>query len=137
MRRAADAGFRAGAAAWATALAIATGCARGDRPPPRNAAAEAPTPPSDDSLLLGMPHGIEIWATLRRQVEDSTGGRCVERALEIRDGHRRTRGPLLYPRDPPIRVNDSTIRARLWTHCRPGDAYLVNLKSGQPVRAGK
>ncbi len=42
--------------------------------------------------------------------------------------------PLLYTGAPPVLVNDSTLRAVLWTHCQPGDAYLVNLRSGQPVR---
>jgi hypothetical protein len=31
-------------------------------------------------------------------------------------------------------LNDSTMRAVLWTNCRPGDAYLVDLTNGRPVR---
>jgi hypothetical protein len=31
-------------------------------------------------------------------------------------------------------VNDTTMRARLSDHCAPGDAYLVNLRTGRPVR---
>jgi hypothetical protein len=45
--------------------------------------------------------------------------------------------PLLYTRDLPTLVDDTTIRARLWTHCRPGDFYLVNLRNGLPVRKTK
>jgi hypothetical protein len=94
-------------------------------------------PAAGDSLLLRTPRGIELWATLNREGEDSSGSTCIERALAIREGARRTTVPLLYTRDAPILVNDSTVRVRLWTHCRAGDAYLVNLRSGQPVRARK
>jgi hypothetical protein len=31
-------------------------------------------------------------------------------------------------------INDTTMRARLSNACLPGDAYLVDLRSGRPVR---
>jgi hypothetical protein len=31
-------------------------------------------------------------------------------------------------------VNDSTIEAPVWLHCRPGQVYQVNLATGQPTR---
>jgi len=35
---------------------------------------------------------------------------------------------------PPTLVNDSTIRARIWLNCRPGNTYEVNLRTGTPTR---
>jgi hypothetical protein len=58
----------------------------------------------------------------------------VDRAIEIRRGDTRVKVPLLYTGTPPELVNDSTLRARLSNQCRPGDAYLVDLRSGRPVR---
>lgn len=91
---------------------------------------------SADSLALTSGVGTEVWFTLARQAVDSSGAACVERGLEIRNGQRRVKVPLLYTGARPVLVNDSTMRALLWTHCRPGDAYLVNLRTGHPVREG-
>jgi hypothetical protein len=94
-------------------------------------------PAHADSLLLTTPAGIEVWATFAREGKDSAGGSCIERAVEVREGTSRRPVPLLYTRDAPRLVNDTTIRARLWTDCRPGDAYLVNLRNGLPIRKTK
>lgn len=107
-------------------------------PPAGGAAATsaaAPAPP--DSLALRTAGGAELWFTLAREDRDSAGTQCVERGLEIRHGTRRTPVPLLYTRDLPRVVNDSTISARLWTACAAGPEYRVNLRTGQPVRAGQ
>lgn len=87
-----------------------------------------------DSLVLTSPGGTQIWFTLARSATSAAGQTCVERGLEIRSQGKRVPVPLLYTGAPPLLVNDSTLRAVLWTHCQPGDAYLVNLRSGQPVR---
>ncbi len=87
-----------------------------------------------DSLVLTTPGGAQVWFTLARSATGAGGQACVERGLEIRGQGRKIPVPLLYTRVPPELVNDSTMRAILWTHCQPGDAYLVNLRSGQPVR---
>jgi hypothetical protein len=42
--------------------------------------------------------------------------------------------PLLYTGTPPVLLDDSTMRALLWNHCRPVDAYRVDLRSGRPLR---
>jgi hypothetical protein len=42
--------------------------------------------------------------------------------------------PLLYTGTSPEILNDTTLRARLSNGCRPGDAYLVDLRTGRPVR---
>jgi hypothetical protein len=84
-----------------------------------------------------MPRGVELWFTLAREGQDSTGAACVERGIEIREGARRTPVPLLYTRDVPRSVNDSTVTARLWTHCVAGPEYRVNLRTGQPVGAAR
>jgi hypothetical protein len=120
-------------AAWCIGLAaiLACGGPTGRKP----AAAETVTDvPATDSLVLTNTAGVEIWFTLPRAATGADGRRCVERGLEIRQGGKRVQVPLLYTGAPPVLLNDSTMRAMLWTHCQPGDAYLVNLRSGQPVR---
>jgi hypothetical protein len=87
-----------------------------------------------DSLVATNRSGIEIWFTLAREATGSDGTRCIERGIEIRRGSARLKVPLLYTGSAPVLLNDSTMRALLWNHCVPGDAYLVNLRSGQPVR---
>jgi hypothetical protein len=115
---------------WWVAL-VALGCGGGpDRPAPAETPASAPA----DSLALTAPGGVEVWYTLARAGKAVNGDLCVDRTLEIRRGGARIPVPLLYTGTPPELINDSTIRARLSDACRPGDAYLVNLRTGRPVR---
>jgi len=100
--------------------------------PPPAADAAAPRPPAD-SLVATAPNGAEIWFTLSRS-DSGESGRCTARAVEIRRGGTRTPVPLLYTGWAPEFVNDTTFRARLADHCRPGDAYLVDLRTGRPTR---
>ncbi|MEP6687165.1 MAG: hypothetical protein ABJC36_02375 [Gemmatimonadales bacterium] len=108
------------------------GCA--ERPASAAAAAEREAPPRPaDSLIATAPGGAEIWFTLARA--DSGDGRaCVDRTIEIRRSGARVPVPLLYTGTTPEIVNDTTLRARLSKGCRPGDAYLVDLRTGRPVR---
>jgi hypothetical protein len=78
--------------------------------------------------------GTEVWFTLARAAKGVDGRRCVERGLELRQGSKRVKVPLLYTGTAPVLLNDSTMRAILWTHCQPGDVYLVNLRTGHPER---
>jgi hypothetical protein len=94
--------------------------------------AAVPAAPKD-SLVATAPSGAEIWFTMAR-ADSGTTGRCSARAVEIRHDGRRIPVPLLYTSTPPEVVNDTTIRARLSDHCAPGDPYLVNLRTGRPVR---
>lgn len=87
-----------------------------------------------DSLVAANSAGVQIWLTLLRMAKRADGSECVERGLEIRRGNARLKVPLLYTGTTPVFLNDSTMRATLWTHCRPGGPYLVDLRSGQPVR---
>jgi hypothetical protein len=97
---------------------------------------DTPTRPAApvDSLVVTSPAGIEVWFTLAREATGSNGTRCIERGIEIRRGSSRLKVPLLYTGSAPVLLNDSTMRALLWNHCAPGDAYLVDLRSGHPVR---
>lgn len=109
------------------------GC--GDRSPDSAAVAgeRVSPPPPADSLVATAPGGVEVWFTLARP--DSADGRsCVDRTIEIRRGGKRLPVPLLYTGEPPQVLNDTTLRARLSNDCRPGDAYLVDLRTGRPVR---
>lgn len=95
-------------------------------------AVQAPAPA--DSLLITAPGGVEVWYTLSREGKATDGAPCTDRTIEIRRGGTRVPVPLLYTGTAPELVNDSTIRARLSNQCVPGDAYLVDLRSGRPVR---
>lgn len=92
----------------------------------------APVPA--DSLVATAPGGVEVWLTLSREAKAADGTPCTDRTIEIRRGGTRVPVPLLYTGAAPELVNDSTIRARLSNQCVPGDAYLVDLRSGRPVR---
>jgi len=114
------------------AAAALAGCT--ERPPDRAAAPEraAESQPAD-RLVLTAPGDFEIWYTLARSGQADDGTSCVDRTLEIRRDTTRIRVPLLYTGSAPELVNDSTIRARLSDRCRPGKAYLVNLRTGRPT----
>lgn len=91
-----------------------------------------PSAPAD-SLVTTTADGTEIWFTLARGDSGATG-RCIDRAIEIRRDGRRIPVPLLYTGTSPALVDDTTLRARRSAHCAPGDAYLVDLRTGRPVR---
>lgn len=113
------------------APALLLGCG-GERTPPKAAAATDSAPP--DSLVATAPGGAQVWFTLARRAISPDGAHCMDRAIEIRHGDTRVQVPLLYTGTAPELVNDSTLRARLSNQCRPGDAYLVDLRTGRPVR---
>ena len=98
----------------------------------RPAVTEEPAQPAD-SLVATMAGGYEIWFTLAR-ADSGAAGRCTDRAVEIRHQGRRTPVPLLYTSSAPEPVSDTSFRARLSHHCAPGDRYLVDLRTGRPVR---
>jgi hypothetical protein len=113
--------------------AVLGGLACGERTtPPQAAEAARPAPPAD-SLILTAPGGAQIWFTLSR-TDSGDAGRCTARTVEIRQGASRVPVPLLYTSEIPTMVNDTTFRAHLSDHCRPGDSYLVNLRTGRPTR---
>jgi hypothetical protein len=125
--------------ASALSLLVLSACG-GERTPPPVAAAADSTPAQDpfpnlpDSLALEAPHGVTVWFSGARVGTDSAGGSCMERGLVIARDGRRTLVPLLMTGSAPVLVNDSTIRARIWLHCRPGNTYEVNLRTGTPTR---
>ena len=88
---------------------------------------------SADSPVLSGPDGTEVWYILSRPATGSAGT-CIERGLEIRRHGKRIQVPLLYTGETPTLINDSTMRATLWTNCRAVATYLVDLQSGRPVR---
>jgi hypothetical protein len=119
-------------------VAVLAGCAaacggREETRPPESAAETQPAAPAD-SLVATAPGGVEIWFTLAREGKGPDGTTCIDRTLEIRRGGSRIPVPLLYTGTAPEIVNDTTMRARLSDRCSPGDPYLVNLRTGRPVR---
>lgn len=103
--------------------------ARTDAPPDLPATPAA----SADSLVLTTPGGAEVWYTLVREARGSDGASCTERGLEIRRDGARLLVPLLYTRDSPQLFDDTTITARLYRDCVPGDRYRVSLRTAQPT----
>ena len=118
------------AAAFVAASLVACGTGSGDR---ATVADTAVLIVPADSLAVAGP-GVEIWFTLSRPGLAPDGTPCTDRAIELRHGGSRIPVPLLYTREPPRIVNDSTARAILYTDCRAGDAYLVDLRTGRPTR---
>ena len=115
-------------------LFVALGACRTESHPPAGANTASSRLP--DSLVATGPRGLQVWFTLSRVGQAQNGISCVERGLEIRHGETRTPVPLLYTGAVPVLINDSTMRAELWNHCKPVSVYLVSLMSGQPVREG-
>jgi hypothetical protein len=107
---------------------------RGAETPEQADAEVVQAPAPADSLVATAPGGVEVWFTLSREGKAADGTVCTDRTMEIRRGATRIQVPLLYTGTAPELVNDSTIRARLSNQCVPGDAYLVDLRTGRPVR---
>jgi hypothetical protein len=112
-------------------VALAGACRAKERARPQD---DAATPSVHDSLVATSEEGLEVWFTLTRVGRAPDGSSCVERGLEIRRGGTRIQVPLLYTGSAPVLLNQSTMRAELWNHCRPVGTYLVDLQSGRPVR---
>lgn len=125
--------FRSALACCVLAPTIACNT-RGGETPEQGTAEIARAPAPADSLVTTAPGGVEVWFTLSREAKAADGTPCTDRTLEIRRGGSRVQVPLLYTGTAPELVNDSTIRARLSNQCVPGDAYLVDLRTGRPVR---
>ena len=103
------------------------------RAPAAEGVSAEPAAPAE-SLVATAPGGVEIWFTLAREGKAADGTTCTDRTLEIRREGKRVPVPLLYTGSAPEIVNDTTMRARLSDRCAPGDVYLVNLRTGRPVR---
>lgn len=124
----------ASARSWLPVLVALAGCGPRAPDPPADAVATGAAQTLADSLVLTAPGGVEVWFTASRPAVDSAGTRCVERTMQIRRGGSRINIPLLYTGAPPSLVNDSTIEARIWLHCHPGNLYRVSLRTGLPER---
>ncbi len=109
------------------------------RAAPPSPPAEQPKPPAAaaDSLALAIGPALSVWFTDQRQDKDSAGTVCIERVLQIRRDSTRTPVPLLYTGRVPVVVDDSTIEAELWLHCRVMDRYRVDLRTGRPTRVAR
>lgn len=115
-------------------LTLLSACGERQRPVAAAADSAPPVPPTRDSLVLTTKQGAEIWFVAERPATDSAGSPCIERAMEIRWSGKATPIPLLYTGAAPRLVNDTTIEAAIWLHCKPGNVYRVDLHTGRPVR---
>jgi hypothetical protein len=116
-----------------TATVAASACEPGE-PLPADRPAATPPQQAPAELALKTPSGTEVWFGDGRESRDTAGAICIERTLEIRGPNGKRIVPLLYTLDTPTVLDDSTIRARLFTDCRPGPVYRVDLRTGLPVR---
>lgn len=117
---------------WMIAGVVACGRERTPEaaPPDRMAAVSADPP---DELALELP-GASVWHTSSREAIGPSGERCLERTLELRrEGAPPVRVPLLYTRDVPRVIDDSTLEARVYLNCTPGDRYRIDTRTGQPT----
>lgn len=116
-------------------LALVAASCRPERPPVSRETASADSAPAQPAaqLVLTAPGGAEVWFGDARHSRDSAGTPCIERTLEIRGPAGRRIVPLLYTLDTPTVLDDSTIRARLYTDCRPGPLYRVDLRTARPT----
>ena len=115
------------------ALLVITACSRREKArsaPPAAATATAP------ELALQVSDSVAIWFTSARVDTSASGTECRERVMEIRVRDRTIPVPLLYTGEAPTITSDSTVQVHIWRHCVPADLYRVNLKTGQPTRAG-
>jgi len=121
------------------AALLGFGCAESAPPPdatkPDGATGDSGQyPVVPDFLALTAPAGVTVWFTGARVGADSAGNRCLERGLTIVRDTGRILVPLLMTGTAPTLVNDTTIRARIWLHCRPGNTYDIDLRTGHPTR---
>ena len=117
-------------------LAILVLAAAGCAPTPEAAIRDTAADTTDaraDSMALAIPDGA-IWYTLVRDARSGKGASCEERGLEIRRSGDTVAVPLLYTRDVPTLLDDTTASARVYRDCAPGDLYRFDLRSGQPSR---
>jgi hypothetical protein len=113
---------------------LSLACGRGSKPGDGGPPAVAEVAHARDSLILTTKAGAAVWFVAERPAEDSSGTPCTERAMEIRWAWKSIPIPLLYTGAVPRLVNDTTIEAAIWLHCRPGNVYRVDLHTGRPVR---
>lgn len=118
-----------------TAGVLFMGC--GPPPPPDGDSAGEPGPEAVatpvDSLAFRTAAGTEIWFVSGRTARDSTGRECLERSLEIRDSAGPRGVPLLYTLEPPRALDDTSVQARIYNRCAPGDRYRISLRTGRPT----
>ena len=93
--------------------------------------------PYVDSLVLTTNDGVGVWFTDGRPATGPDGQECHERVMQIRGPTDTVAVPLLYTGEAPTMMDDSTMMARLWRDCRPGDAYRVDLRTGRPSLADR
>ena len=115
-------------------VAVSSACDSKASPASRQSTALDTAPQHAPQLVLRTPGTAEVWFGDARESRDSAGVPCTERTLEIRGPKGRRIVPLLYTLDTPTVLDDTTIRARLFTDCRPGPAYRVDLRTGLPTR---
>ena len=118
-------------------LAVLVAACTSAPPPAQKAAVPLEPPRPAESLALPVTADVSVWFAAGRDDKDDSGSACRERVLVIHRDTSRIAVPLLYTGTVPTLINDSTIEAELWLHCKAMDRYRVNLTTGQPVRVAR
>ncbi|HEU5218047.1 MAG TPA: hypothetical protein VFU23_05275 [Gemmatimonadales bacterium] len=116
------------------ALVLAACGARGEPAPGSLPEADQGPPQMADTLVLSLPGGAAVWLAEGRRARDSAGTPCVERSVEIRRDSVKLKVPLLFTGSIPTMLDDTTIRAELFSNCRPSGVYKVGVRDGLPHR---
>lgn len=117
-------------AAWCLPLVACSDGAPREEASPGSVAGDAA--PYVDSLVLATGGGVEVWFTDGRPGRGPDGEECHERVMQIRGPSDTVAVPLLYTGETPTLADDSTLVARVWLDCRPGNSYRVDLRTGRP-----
>ncbi len=118
---------------WAWVAGLLTACGAPAPEAESGGATQQVSARPPDSLASRPVPGVEIWFMVGRPASDSAGQACYERSLEIRDSIGRRVVPLLYTLEPPARLDDTSVVARVYRNCQPGDRYRVSLRTGRPT----
>jgi hypothetical protein len=120
---------------WLLSAVLLIGCGAPPRPEevPSQATVPDAVPAPEDSLAFRTTRGAEVWFVGGRTAQDTAGRECLERSLEIRDSAGRRGVPLLYTLEPPAALDDTSIQARIFNRCAPGDRYRISLRTGRPT----
>ena len=120
------------AACMSVAFAVAA-CGEHRALPEQAVTSDSAVASAPDSLALTLSDGATVWYTMQRDARAADGTQCVERTLEIRRDGNRIAVPLLYTRDVPVELNDTTLEARVYLGCTPGDRYRIDSRTGLPT----
>ena len=111
-------------------------CGKPSPPPAASADTVGIGRPADSLVATAPGRGRDLVHTRPERQRRGRGGAPRERSRSVA-APPGFPSPCCTPSAAPEVVNDTTFRARLSDHCKPGDTYLVDFRTGRPVREHK